>query len=243
MLINTVLMFLRELLPVFLLATLLLVWHRSQWRSLVAVTAVPAAVLLVLISSKMVWISDQMDGLGLELLYSLLYVSCFSLLCLAAAKSKIALLCAALAAACLLSINGSNLVLYLWIAEQDDTDHTAVMLGAALGLGIGSSIAVLWYYLLTELKQWSSRAVQLMLALLGARQIMVATALLIQSDWLAAGAELWQSESWLPERSELGFFLQALVGYEATPTLSQAIAYSVSCLFLLWCSSGMEKIR
>ncbi|MDR6982614.1 high-affinity iron transporter [Rheinheimera pacifica] len=243
MLINTVLMFLRELLPLFLLLVTLLVWHRNRWRRFILLFSLPAILMLILFSSNMLWISEQLDGFGLELLYCLLYAGCFVLLCIAVAKGRVAMPFSAFACACLLSINGSNLLLYIWLPTQSNTDPSALLLGIALGVGIGSSIAVLWYYLLTELKQWHILSYRLLLSLLGVRQIMMASALLIQSDWLPAGPQLWQTEQWLPEQSELGFFLQALLGYEATPVLSQALAYLAGLLLLLWCSRNLNNNR
>ena len=165
MLINTVLMFLRELLPLCLLLATLLVWHRSVWRSFALYFALPSLLMLTLISLQMVWISEQLDGFGLELLYSFLYLSCFVLLCMAALKSKFALWSSAFASACLFSISGSNLLLYIWLPTQGDNTPADLLLGSALGVGIGVSIAVLWYYLLTELKQWRVQSFALLLAL------------------------------------------------------------------------------
>lgn len=241
MLINAVLMFLRELLPLFLLLATLLVWHRNQWRRFILLFSLPAILMLTLFSSNMLWISEQLDGFGLELLYSLLYTGCFALLCVAAANCNAAMLLSAFACACLLGINGSNLLLYIWLPTQGNTDPSALLLGMALGVGIGSSIAVLWYYLLTELKQWRMLSYRLLLSLLGVRQLMMASALLIQSDWLPAGPQLWQTEQWLPEQSELGFFLQALLGYEATPVLSQGLIYIAGLGLLLWCSRNLKN--
>lgn len=241
MLINTVLMFLRELLPLCLLLATLLVWHRLVWRSFVIWFALPAVLMLAVISIQMVWISELMDGLGLELLYSLLYLACFVLLCLCALRDQWALRCSAIAAACLLSISGSNLLLYIWLPTQAENTPADLVLGVALGLGIGASIAALWYYLLTELRQWRSCSFSLLLSLLGVRQVMMASALLIQSDWLISGPQLWQTERWLSEQSEAGFFLQALMGYEATPVLSQVVLYPLSFGLLFWCCRRMEK--
>ena len=243
MLINTVLMFLRELLPLCLLLATLLVWHRAVWRQFLWYFALPSALMLSLISLQMVWISEQLDGLGLELLYSFLYLSCFVLLCLATRTTKSALWAAAFAAACLCSISGSHLLLYIWLPAQAENTPADLLLGSALGAGIGASIAVLWYYLLTELKQWRPVSFALMLSFTGVRQVMMASALLIQSDWLVAGPVLWQSGDWLSEQSELGFFLQALMGYEATPVVSQLLLYLVCFGVLFWCCSFMEKKR
>ena len=243
MLVNTVLMFLRELLPLCLLLATLLVWHRSLWRRFALFFVLPSLLLLSVISLKMVWISEQLDGRGLEFLYSFLYLSCFALLCLAAWKVGYGLWCSALAAACLLSISGSNLLLYIWLPTQTENTPADLVLGSALGIGIGASIAVLWYYLLTELKLWRQQSFTLLLSFSGARQVMMASALLIQSDWLVAGPQLWQTEQLLSEQSELGFFLQALMVYEATPMLSQLLLSFVCFVLLFWCCSFMGKKR
>ncbi len=243
MLINTVLIFLRELLPLCLLLATLLAWHGGVWRSFVSYFALPSVVLLSLISLQMVWISEQLDGLGLELLYACLYLLCFVLLCVSAFRARWALIASALAAACLFSISGSNLLLYIWLPTQLDNTPADLLLGAALGAGIGTSIAVLWYYVLTELKQWRIQSFALVLSLCGARQVMMASALLIQSDWLIAGPQLWHTEQLLSEQSELGFFLQALMGYEATPSVSQLVLYLLSFALLFWGCRFMEKNR
>ncbi|KKL02871.1 hypothetical protein EIK76_02085 [Rheinheimera mesophila] len=243
MLINTVLMVLRELLPLCLLLATLLVWHRALWRHLLWCFVLPSLLLLSLISLNMVWISEQLDGVGLELLYSLLYISCYVLLCISAFNPGYAVWTSALSAACLFSISGSHLLLYIWLPGQADHTPADLLLGSALGAGIGASIAVLWYYLLAELKQWRSSSYQVLLSLVGTRQVMMASALLIQSDWLPAGPQVWHSEHGLSEQSELGFFLQALLGYEATPVLSQLLLYLLCFTLLFWCCRLMEKTR
>lgn len=243
MLINTVLMFLRELLPLCLMLATLLVWHRALWLRFACWFLVPSVLMLLLISSQMLWIAELWDGLGLELVYSALYLSCFVLLCMAALHPPIALWCSALAVACLFSISGSNLLLYIWLPARGEGTPADLLLGTALGSGIAASIAVLWYYLLTELRQWRGYSFSLLLSLLGVRQVMMASALLIQSDWLVAGPQLWQTSQLVSEQSELGFFLQALMGYEATPVLSQLLLFGLCFSLLFWCCSVMEKKR
>ncbi len=62
MLINTVVMFLRELLPALLLLSTILVWHRAHVRPLAA-ALLPLAVLgLVLLSGQYGWIAGALDG-------------------------------------------------------------------------------------------------------------------------------------------------------------------------------------
>ena len=54
----------------------------------------------------------------------------------------------------------------------------------------------------------------------------------VSADWLAGGALLWDSQHLISEQSEYGHFLNALVGYEATPSSSQMVVYLVTVLIL-----------
>jgi high-affinity iron transporter len=61
--------------------------------------------------------------------------------------------------------------------------------------------------------------------LIGAGMAGQASLLLIQADWLPSQAPLWDSSNLVAENSITGQLLYALIGYEATPTPIQAIAY------------------
>jgi high-affinity iron transporter len=115
-----------------------------------------------------------------------------------------------------------------------------VLLGATLGLGIGLSVAVLWYHLIREISAHSILLFRFVLALLAARQISMAMMLLVQSDWLPTGPMLWNSEHVLSERSEYGHFFNALLGYEATPSVAQLFGFSCSLLLMLWLNRALE---
>ncbi len=242
MLINTVVMFLRELLPALLLLSTILVWHRAHVRLLAAVL-LPLAVLgLVLLSGQYGWIAGALDGLGLEFFYLCCYLLCFLLLLAAVVcrrhRSRAALLSGA-AVAALLWVNGSNLVLFLFIYERQWFQQPVLWLGVILGLGIGLSVAVLWHFLLRELARWRG-VLTLVLALLATRQLIMATALALQSEWIPAGPVLWDSQLWLSEQSEYGYFFNALLGYEATPALAHCVAFGLGLLLMIWQGRRLE---
>lgn len=243
MLINTVVMFLQELLPALLLLSTLLVWQRRQVLLLLQ-TMLPASFVgLLLISSQFREISAIADGVGLELLYISCYLLTFLLLVLSVARQNNAVAAARLAGlaiASLLWVNGSNLVLFLFVYERNLFASPALVLGATLGLGIGLSVAVLWYQLQRELLRHWRGFFQCSLALLAARQISMAVMLLVQTDWLPSGPQLWNSQGLLSEQSEYGHFFNALVGYEATPTLVQLAGFAAGFLLLWWQSRTLE---
>lgn len=243
MLINTVVMFLQELLPALLLLSTVLVWQRQQIQRLAWVMLSASLCGLLVISSQFSRISLWADGLGLELLYISCYLLTFLLVllsCMYQQQKQLSATLAGLAIATLLWVNGSNLVLFLFVYERNLFSTPAVVLGAILGLGIGLSVAVLWYHLLREILQHSALLFRLMLALLAARQISMATMLLVQSEWLPSGPMLWNTEALLSEQSEYGHFFNALLGYEATPPLTQLIGFGCALLLLLWISRVLE---
>ena len=60
-----------------------------------------------------------------------------------------------------------------------------------------------------------------------------ATLQLTQADWIPSAHALWDTSGWLPENSIAGHLLYALVGYEATPTAIQVIAYFIGATLVI----------
>lgn len=121
---------------------------------------------------------------------------------------------------------GSEIFIYLSSFTSDPELLEPILLGGMVGAGIGISVGVLAYYLLLNVNRaWSPYISVAVLALVAAGMIGQATLLLIQADWLPAQAPLWDSSAWVPEDSVTGQLLYALIGYEATPTPIQALAY------------------
>lgn len=230
MLINTVVLLLRELLPLVVLASLLLALFPQQGRRALLLVVMSAAPLLLLQSSFYAELSAAFDGLGLELWYACCYLLCALAIGVALHTASSPVL--ALALVSLLLVNGSNLVLYLAVYPRQSEENQALWLGVALGSGISISIGVLLFHLVSELSaKWRALA-QLLLALNAARQLSAALAILQQSDWLSS-EPAWNSQHWLKENSELGYFLNALLGYEASPGYWQLAGYLL-LLVLLW---------
>ena len=109
-----------------------------------------------------------------------------------------------------------------------------------MGIGIGLSVAVLLYYIVLDAQRYWRWSLILLLALLGARQISMAVAILIQSDVIASGSVLWDSQQIISEQSEYGYFLNALLGYEATPSVSLLLAMLLSICGLLLLGRRLE---
>jgi high-affinity iron transporter len=72
----------------------------------------------------------------------------------------------------------------------------------------------------------------ILLALFAGNMAAQSIQLLTQADWLASTPQLWDSSALLTEYSVTGQLLYALIGYEATPSLAQAISYVAAMLLL-----------
>jgi high-affinity iron transporter len=129
---------------------------------------------------------------------------------------------------------GSEIVLYLSGLLQQEQHVQAVLMGSGVGFGIGLSIGFLLFYGLQGLPPlWGRRATTFLLALFAGNMLSQAVLLLIQADWLPANQALWDSSGWLSEKSPMGQLLYALIGYEATPSLWQVLAYLFGFLGVL----------
>lgn len=127
----------------------------------------------------------------------------------------------------------SEIILYLNGVLANPVNVSPTILGAVMAAGIGVSSGIVMYYLLLSMPvAWSYRIAMLLLALFAGNMASQATLLLTQADWLPYTRELWDSSSLIPEFSVTGQLLYALVGYEANPSLSQAVTYVVCALLI-----------
>jgi high-affinity iron transporter len=121
---------------------------------------------------------------------------------------------------------GSEIMVYLGGFLGQDDKVQAVLIGSALGFGIGVSVGLLVFYGLLALGGGRGRRVTVTLLALFSGNMLAQSALqLTQADWLPAGVTLWDSSAWLPEHSIAGRLLYALLGYESSPSLAQVLAY------------------
>ncbi|MBU2113387.1 MAG: hypothetical protein KKE94_06385 [Gammaproteobacteria bacterium] len=232
MLINSVLAFTRELLPVFILiATVLQLPLNKPWRLLLQSTAL-GAIATLCFTPLLGNITQWFDGNGLELLFMLLQLVTLAALVLALYHRRLNYL-VTLAISAQMSLAGINLLLFVLTVSSAEKTSDAIWLGAVLGLGIGSSICVLLYQVLFELRRFCSVVIVLMLALTGARQTSEIIALLAQTDWLTLEQKLWDSSVLLHEQTEIGVFFHALFGYEATPDAFQLAGWLITLTFML----------
>lgn len=264
MLTNSIILFLRDLLPVFILfaymQTLLLegLTHKSKDSKVeVNISAVLAG--LVLTFSLLVFafyetISDFQDGYGLEWFKILSLFSASILTLIFITKTPIAgqnsaskLIVLGAAVVLLSSTHLSSLLLFLDIYFSSQEAVWQLLIGCAIGLGISFSFFFLFSFLLQELMSANKRwLVQILFSLFLAGQVGVVANLLQQIDILSVGGQaLIDLSPWINESAEYGYLLKALFGFEASPTLAYllvlVLSFSLSCFLLMRAKRHVHK--
>jgi high-affinity iron transporter len=240
MLLNSVVIVLREVLEAALMLSVLLASERflhihRRW-------VLPALLLGLAGAATYGYfldsVSELFDGVGQEVCNALLQFATFVLIALLAfqipqqlrsaprrTSNRIALLMAAMV---ILAFTREGSEIYIYVSGFWNVSNffSAVALGSIVGGCIGFSIGVLIYYLLLArpLRQEPAISISL-LALIGAGLASQAVRLLIQADWVSSDGALWDSSFILSEQSLLGQLAYALVGYEASPAAVEVIVY------------------
>ncbi len=109
-----------------------------------------------------------------------------------------------------------------------------ILIGGALGTGIGLSMGALIYYAVSTLERRLSLLVSsIILVPVSAGMVLQGVNYLIQADKLPSQNPLWDTSTVIPENSVIGELLFALFSYEATPTPLQVGLYLATITLIL----------
>lgn len=242
MLLNSVILILREVMEASILISVLLAlslnlgcgarWLRWSLAAGLAGT--------VLFAASLELITDALDGAGQEVANATLQgmVYCFivaivwlSAACDSSRNSSALTAFMACAVACAMIREGSEILVYIAGFAAVEELRAAVYAGSALGAGIGLSLGVLLFSALQALTpQWARTACLVLLCLIGAGMVLQSTLLLEQVDWIPTGQAIWDSSALVNEESIAGQLLYAVFGYESTPGAVQVVLYVTSLL-------------
>ncbi len=121
---------------------------------------------------------------------------------------------------------GSEIYIYLAGAFSYTEFVLPTLTGSAIGIGIGMSMGVLFYYTINAFSVRRAYFIGLIvLSFIAGNMASQAILLLTQADWLPTTAVLWDTSGLLSERSLIGRLLYGLIGYEATPSILQFSGY------------------
>jgi high-affinity iron transporter len=246
MLLSSVILVLREVLEAALLFSLLMALSRRlgiscRWVIVALIVGLLGAAIYGFNIDR---VSDWFEGVGQEVVNAFLQIAIYGLLCVLAAFAVRhnrgfpvpgSLMSMLMLASVSLAIvrEGSEIMIYLSGFMQVTDLLLPVMVGSAIGAGIGVSVGAVFYYALLNLGRRTAVIIgAVLLGLVAAGMASQAAQLLIQADWLPAQYPIWDSSWLVAEQSVTGQLLYALVGYEATPTPVQLIIYVAAVVLL-----------
>lgn len=249
MLLNAVIIILREVIEASLIISLFLAFsqrsnHAGPW--------LWKALLLGLISATIYAInigvvSQWFDGVGQEVINAgsqiIIYLVLLIFL-ITAMRPPTALNKRILTAMMMIGVifatvrEGSEIIIYIHGFVTVSELLQSVLLGSAIGAGIGISIGICIYYVLINMPiKISVRVGYMLIVLVAGSMISQSIQQLTQADWVISQYPLWDTSILISEHSVTGQLLYAVMGYEATPTAIQVTAY-LSALTIIILFSG-----
>jgi len=232
MLLTSVILILQEILEAALLISILAVLSRRQGYGLgwLYYGLAAGGLFAWLYASNMRYVSEWWDYAGQEVVNAALQISIAAaivalswLICPArpgARHFRLFFLLAALTIGLAVTREGSEIGVYLGGFLSQPEKLQPVLIGGAIGAGIGLSIGFLVYYGLMALPGNA-----------GTWTPLVLLALFCGNMLSQSAVQLTQvSSAWLPEHSMPGRLLYALIGYESTPSAVEVSAYLAGVL-------------
>lgn len=252
MLLNSVIIILREVLEAALIISVLLALSeklnisRSWLVGALLLGLVGSVVYAINISQ----ISMAMEGVGQELVNACLHILIYSFIAvlvvsLRSISYRRIMVISMLSCVALATVReGSEIIVYISGFVSVPELFYPVVIGSIVGTGIGVSVGVFFYYLISNMSLKKGILLALViLILIAGGMVSQATQLLIQADIIISQQALWDTSSFISERSLIGQMLYALIGYEATPTPIQVVLYISSLIIMIGLSLNTLRYR
>lgn len=139
---------------------------------------------------------------------------------------------------------GSEIIIFYSGFLHDSDMLVRAATSGFIGLMIGISVGALCYHAIVSCSDAAARTFQLvLLSLVAAGMVAQASQLLVQADWLPSSAALWDTSEYLPESSIVGQLAYATFGYEASPTPVEAYLYFTALMFIVLLPVGLRYGR
>ena len=250
MLINAVIIILREVLEASLILGVLLALsqHNQISKSWSLKALLLGGLAAVMYAANLAMISALHEGVGQEIVNAVLYVFIFTLIlaivyCLRD-KQYLKLAAAAMFGCVVLAVlrEGSEIIVYIHGFSTIPDLFTPVLVGSSIGAGIGLSIGVFVYYLIVSLPFiYGVISGFFVLVFIAGGMVSQAIQMLLQADLISSELPIWDTSQLVSEQSIVGQILFAMMGYEATPILLQVVLYTASILLTGFFAIGSIK--
>lgn len=258
MLINSLLIFIEETLPIFVLYAYLCAWHSyfeyrketkpvktnaigsfagevfklKQDHHIYFICAILLGLLLsAFITSVRPWLGMTLDGIGYEVVLILLAL-CFVASVLVGQitnNSTTRKVLFSLSLFLLVLPHASDFMVFFASVLQVQL-YSSVYVGVSIGLGICLSISYLLFFVFRNIGK--SLPLKLAMAIFLAGQLSNIVTILQQIDVLSSSLPLWNTNGFIADSNEYGQFFHVLVGYDATPTLIYLVILGASTLII-----------
>ena len=238
MLINTVILFLRDLLPLFILFCYLKLVHPYIFKkyNYLLITLIAGVLFSFYYFSIAMFVSELFEGAGNEILTVVLLIlgyTCFVSSTLLASSSKkassLVLTLLFIGINSIIAVKGSAFLIFLDVYLQQSVNWLNLLTGFVIGLGICISFASLFLFILKELNHVNQlKLIPIFWYLFLAGQVIKIMPYLSQVDLLPFGGSIIDLSYLVKDSSEYGHILNALFGYEASPSLTFLILYCLA---------------
>jgi high-affinity iron transporter len=255
MLINTVILFIRDLLPIFILFCFFISTlrggdiYKKTWLYIVFSSVLGIFITFYFYSV----LSDLFDGFGIEIIKTIALILFYACLLFGGAflvnQQSLTLLKQRIIIAGLvlfIIITASEFIVFLNSYITNTQSLRDIAAGLSIGLGICFSFSALFYFLLSWLKRKKNFTVLFcFLALFLSGQISQVVNLLQQVDIITNSEALWNSSNIIKDSSEYGHLFKTLLGYEASPSLEFVMFYALSLVifFIIFYTNTSKKFK
>jgi len=235
MLINMVILVLRDMLPLFILVMWFVAYLSPKlltFKTVLPILTIGIVATLIFFSIAP-RISNFFNGAGLELFLVFLISIVFISLLLGSAGKISGLDSEQFSDKMLLTgfcylfvIKGMNFLIYFDGYLSRSSNDLGIVIGILVAFGIAASFSILYFFILRWFTEHSRNLIlNFLWALFLAGSFTQVVPLLTQIDVISGAEPLWNSAWMIKDSSEFGHILKALMGYEATPSVSLILVY------------------
>lgn len=243
MLINTVILFLKDLLPIFIILCFLKANNTNVIISKNAIILIVSLSMFAIIATFKLLpsMNELWEGIGIEVIQTIEILLVYFFLVFSYSSTTVKkhpsvtqLYLILSAIVIFIALNASVFIVFLdsYITNTDSIKN--IIAGLAIGLGICLSFSSLFLFLLFWLNRNKYYFVTYSFwAFFLTGQVSQVISLMQQVDIIQSSEALWDSSTLVEDKSEYGNLLNSLFGYEARPS-SELITLYLGSLFVFY---------
>ncbi|GLX84085.1 hypothetical protein tloyanaT_03370 [Thalassotalea loyana] len=242
MLINTVLLFIKDIFPIFVLLSFIVGATSNLRLTKVDLSFYIGGTIIsvLLLYTQIENVGELFNGDGIEVFYCLVntivYISLLTITPILSSQSELnaVLRCLLVMALTLFTaIHLSEFFIYLSAMVSSNPTFISMFIGGFFGLGICLSFSMLLTIFLKSSFASISNLKHFFWVLYLAGFATQNVQLLQQIDVISTSNPLWDISNFVADASEYGYLLNTLIGYKAVPTVEYVVTYFASVMMAM----------